>query len=100
MLAAVLHEPGTPLALEDLELEPPRAGELQVRVEAAGVCHSDHHYMTGDLRVPLPVVVGHEGAASSRRWARASRASARATAWRCCGVRAAGAAATAWPGSP
>ena len=61
MLAAVLHETGTPLALEDLELEPPRAGELQVRVEAAGVCHSDHHYMTGDLRIPLPVVIGHEG---------------------------------------
>jgi len=61
MLAAVLHETGTPLALEDLELEPPRAGELQVRIEAAGVCHSDHHYMTGDLRIPLPVVIGHEG---------------------------------------
>src|SRR3954454_16957616 len=63
MRAAVLHETGTPLALEELELEPPRAGELQVRVEAAGVCHSDHHYMTGDLRIPLPVVVGHEGGA-------------------------------------
>jgi Zn-dependent alcohol dehydrogenase len=61
--AAVLHEPGVPLALEDLELEPPRAGELLVRVEAAGVCHSDHHYMTGDLRAPLPVVPGHEGCA-------------------------------------
>ncbi|WP_028065636.1 zinc-binding dehydrogenase [Solirubrobacter soli] len=61
MRAAVLHETGAPLALEELELEPPRAGELLVRVEAGGVCHSDHHYMTGDLRVPLPVVVGHEG---------------------------------------
>src|SRR4051794_8897807 len=61
MRAAVLHETGSPLVLEDLELEPPRAGELLVRVEAAGVCHSDHHYMTGDLRIPLPVVPGHEG---------------------------------------
>jgi Zn-dependent alcohol dehydrogenase len=62
MRAAVLHEVGAPLALEELELEPPRRHEVQVRVEAAGVCHSDHHYMTGDLRCPLPVVVGHEGA--------------------------------------
>src|ERR687883_2108102 len=62
MRAAVLHEVGAPLALEELELEPPRAHEVEVRVEAAGVCHSDLHYMTGDLRCPLPVVVGHEGA--------------------------------------
>jgi Zn-dependent alcohol dehydrogenase len=62
MRAAVLHEVGAPLALEELELEPPRAHEVEVRVEAAGVCHSDRHYMIGDLRCPLPVVVGHEGA--------------------------------------
>jgi Zn-dependent alcohol dehydrogenase len=62
MRAAVLHEVGAPLVIEDLVLEPPRAGEVQVRIEAAGVCHSDYHYMTGDLRCPLPVVVGHEGA--------------------------------------
>jgi Zn-dependent alcohol dehydrogenase len=62
MRAAVLHEVGAPLAIEELELEPPRRREVEVRVEAAGVCHSDHHYMTGDLRCPLPVVVGHEGA--------------------------------------
>jgi Zn-dependent alcohol dehydrogenase len=62
MRAAVLHEVGAPLVVEDLVLEPPRAGEVQVRIEAAGVCHSDYHYMTGDLRCPLPVVVGHEGA--------------------------------------
>src|SRR3954467_9626912 len=61
MRAAVLHEIGSPLAIEDMALEGPRAGEVRVRVEAAGVCHSDYHYMTGDLRCPLPVVVGHEG---------------------------------------
>ena len=32
-----------------------------MRIEAAGVCHSDLHYMTGDLAARLPVVVGHEG---------------------------------------
>lgn len=62
MKAAVLHEVGVPLRLEDLTLEGPRAGEVQVRIEAAGVCHSDYHYMTGDLRCPLPAVLGHEGA--------------------------------------
>jgi S-(hydroxymethyl)glutathione dehydrogenase/alcohol dehydrogenase len=62
MRAAVLHEAGTPLRIEQLALDEPRAGELRVRVQAAGVCHSDYHYMTGDLRCPLPVVPGHEGA--------------------------------------
>ena len=62
MRAAVLHEVGAPLRVEDLTLEAPRAGEVEVRVQAAGVCHSDYHYMTGDLRCPLPVVLGHEGA--------------------------------------
>src|SRR3954469_8849258 len=62
MKAAVLHAIDAPLRVEELTREDPRAGELRVRVEAAGVCHSDYHYMTGDLRCPLPVVVGHEGA--------------------------------------
>ena len=39
MRAAVLWQPGLPLTIEDVELEAPRAGELAVRVEAAGVCH-------------------------------------------------------------
>jgi Zn-dependent alcohol dehydrogenase len=60
--AAVLRETGAPLSVEDVELEAPRAGEVLVRIEAAGVCHSDLHYMTGDLPAKLPIVVGHEGA--------------------------------------
>lgn len=60
--AAVLYEPGQPLRVEDVELAPPRAGEARVRVAAAGVCHSDYHYMKGDLETPLPAVLGHEGA--------------------------------------
>jgi Zn-dependent alcohol dehydrogenase len=62
MRAAVLREIGAPLTLEDVELDEPRAGEVLVRIEAAGVCHSDLHYMTGDLPAKLPLVVGHEGA--------------------------------------
>ena len=37
--AAVLHRPGEPVAIEDVELDPPEAGEVLVRVAAAGVCH-------------------------------------------------------------
>jgi Zn-dependent alcohol dehydrogenase len=62
MRAAVLREIGAPLELEDVELDEPRAGEVLVRIEAAGVCHSDLHYMVGDLKAKLPLVVGHEGA--------------------------------------
>ena len=62
MKAAVLREIGAPLTLEDVELDEPRAGEVRVRIEAAGVCHSDLHYMTGDLPAKRPLVVGHEGA--------------------------------------
>jgi Zn-dependent alcohol dehydrogenase len=62
MRAAVLREIGAPLQLEDIELDEPRAGEVGVRIEAAGVCHSDLHYMVGDLKAKLPLVVGHEGA--------------------------------------
>jgi Zn-dependent alcohol dehydrogenase len=62
MRAAVLREIGAPLQLEDVELDEPRAGEVGVRIEAAGVCHSDLHYMVGDLKAKLPLVVGHEGA--------------------------------------
>jgi Zn-dependent alcohol dehydrogenase len=62
MRAAVLHAPGQPLRLEEVRLAGPRAGELLVRVQAAGVCHSDLHYMTGDLTCRLPAVLGHEGA--------------------------------------
>ena len=61
--AAVLHEYGTPLAVCELELEPPRAGEVLVRVAAAGVCHTDLHLADGHLGVGRhPIVLGHEGA--------------------------------------
>ena len=62
MRAAVLRTVGEPLAIEDVALDAPGPGEVLVRIEAAGVCHSDLHYMTGDLPAKLPLVVGHEGA--------------------------------------
>lgn len=60
--AAVLREVGAPLALEEIQLADPGPEELLVQIEAAGVCHSDLHYLRGELRCPLPVVPGHEGA--------------------------------------
>lgn len=60
--AAVFYEPRVPFKIETLDLEPPRAGEILVKVAAAGVCHSDWHLMTGATKHPLPVVPGHEGA--------------------------------------
>jgi S-(hydroxymethyl)glutathione dehydrogenase / alcohol dehydrogenase len=61
--AVVLREPGRPVEVETVELEEPRAGEVLVRVAAAGVCHSDVHLadgVLGDGRWPM--VLGHEGA--------------------------------------
>ena len=61
--AAVLHEAGAPLRVETLTLDPPRAGEVLVRVAAAGVCHSDVRLADGDLGDGRwPTVLGHEGA--------------------------------------
>ncbi len=61
--AVVLREPGRPVAVEQVELDPPRADEVLVRVAAAGVCHSDVRLADGELgRGRWPMVLGHEGA--------------------------------------
>jgi S-(hydroxymethyl)glutathione dehydrogenase/alcohol dehydrogenase len=63
MRAAVLHEFGRPLAIEDVAVEEPRAGEVLVRLAASGVCRSDLHAQHGRSPVArLPMVLGHEGA--------------------------------------
>jgi alcohol dehydrogenase len=51
-----------PMQLEEVELLPPRAGELLVRVGAAGVCHSDISVVDGSRVRPLPMALGHEAA--------------------------------------
>lgn len=48
------------LCIEDVELDVPEPHEVVVRTAAAGVCHSDLHILTGDMQVPLPIVLGHE----------------------------------------
>lgn len=59
--AAVLYEARKPLRIEDVEVLPPQRGEVTVRMKAAGVCHSDLHVMKGDLSMPMPIILGHEG---------------------------------------
>ncbi len=51
-----------PMQLEEVELGAPRAGELLVRIEAAGVCHSDISVVDGSRVRPLPMALGHEAA--------------------------------------
>ncbi|MDH6280940.1 NDMA-dependent alcohol dehydrogenase [Prescottella agglutinans] len=50
-------------SVEEIELGDPVAGEVQIRMEAAGLCHSDHHLVTGATPMPaFPAMGGHEGA--------------------------------------
>jgi S-(hydroxymethyl)glutathione dehydrogenase/alcohol dehydrogenase len=62
MRAAVLQQPGQAVSIEDLTLDPPRAGEVLVRILASGVCHSDLHVRDAEWPRPGPFVIGHEGA--------------------------------------
>ena len=58
--AAVLYDYNQPLVVEEVELDPPKAGEVLIKVGAAGICRSDLHFMKGHARAPLPIVLGHE----------------------------------------
>jgi NDMA-dependent alcohol dehydrogenase len=60
--AAVLWEVGKDWNVEEIELDPPKQGEVLVKMAASGMCHSDEHLVTGDLPFALPIIGGHEGA--------------------------------------
>jgi S-(hydroxymethyl)glutathione dehydrogenase/alcohol dehydrogenase len=71
--AAILWETNTPWSVEDIVLDPPKQGEVVVKLAASGLCHSDEHLVTGDMTIPpeitemtgvkmLPIIGGHEGA--------------------------------------
>ena len=60
--AAVLHEVGKPLVIEQVELSELQPLDVLVRVRASGLCHTDLEVMQGSLAYPLPIVLGHEGA--------------------------------------
>lgn len=63
--AAVAWEPNKPLRIEDVEVEPPQAHEVRIKVMYSGVCHTDWAYLheTESMSFrPFPLVLGHEGA--------------------------------------
>ncbi|MGE4429704.1 MAG: NAD(P)-dependent alcohol dehydrogenase [Sphingobium sp.] len=60
--AAVVEEAGGPMVLRDLRLDDPRADELRVRMVACGICQTDAHVRDQHIPMPLPAVLGHEGA--------------------------------------
>ena len=63
MKAAVVREFGKPLVIEDAPIPEPGPGEIQVRIQASGVCHTDLHAAEGDWPVKPnpPFIPGHEG---------------------------------------
>lgn len=61
MKAVVFRDPQTRVSIADVELAAPKAGEVRVKIAAAGVCHSDLHVKRGEWDAPAPMVMGHEG---------------------------------------
>lgn len=73
MKAAVLWDPKSDWSVEEVELDPPKAGEVLLKLVGSGLCHSDEHLLTGDMTMDptvaeqlgvqqFPIVGGHEGA--------------------------------------
>ena len=62
MKAAVLHGVRRPLTIEQVDIGLPGPHEVLIRTAAAGVCHSDLHFIDGSFEHPLPAVLGHEAA--------------------------------------
>lgn len=60
--AAIVRNAGAPWVIEDVEISPPREDEILVRMVGAGICHSDLACREGRFPVPMPIVLGHEGA--------------------------------------
>lgn len=62
MKAAVMFEAHKPLEICEVEMRKPKAHEVLIRTGAAGLCHSDLHFIEGLYPHPMPVVLGHESA--------------------------------------
>ena len=71
--AAILWETHTPWSVEEIELDPPKHGEVLIKLVGSGLCHSDEHLVTGDMTIDpevaalmgleqYPMIGGHEGA--------------------------------------
>lgn len=62
MKAAVFHQVGAPLSIEEVGISKPGPREVLIRTRAVGVCHSDLHVIEGAFPYPAPMVLGHEAA--------------------------------------
>ena len=60
--AVLCREHNKPVVVESIAVDPPKRGEVTVKLGACGVCHSDLSAITGTIPLPLPLVLGHEGA--------------------------------------
>src|SRR5436190_21276574 len=60
--AAICRTHNQAITVEEISVDPPKRGEVTVRLAACGVCHSDLSAITGTIALPLPLVLGHEGA--------------------------------------
>ena len=62
MQAARLHEYGKPLVIDDVPRPTPGTGQVVIRVEGVGFCHSDLHIISGDIQIlpRMPFTLGHE----------------------------------------
>ena len=59
--AAIVREAGKPFQIEEVDIAPPKEGEILVKIAASGVCHTDEVAQHQIIPVPLPAVFGHEG---------------------------------------
>ena len=60
MKAAVLFDSPGKFSIEDITMDAPAPHEVVVDLVASGLCHSDLHFLRGELAVPMPAVLGHE----------------------------------------
>ena len=60
MKAVILNAIGEPMAAEEIPTPEPRTGEVMIKVEACGVCHTDLHVVKAEVKFPTPCVLGHE----------------------------------------
>ncbi|KAJ7327110.1 hypothetical protein JRQ81_016869 [Phrynocephalus forsythii] len=60
--AAVVWEPKKPFSIVEIEVAPPKAHEVRIKILASGICRSDDHVLSGALVVTFPIILGHEAA--------------------------------------
>ncbi|XP_004590677.1 alcohol dehydrogenase 1-like [Ochotona princeps] len=60
--AAIAWATNSPLSIEEVQVEPPKAGEVRIKMLSTGICGTDEHVLKGELLMKFPLIPGHEGA--------------------------------------